>query len=470
MNNDLLKKLLQGLPQQQDELSPQIGYSPAYEVAPNLDPSIYPSPLAYPEPRMAPLDFTNEPADKVMADPMPANINPGLPFNNKNIPMPQQTPPQQEASLPKEDKKPSLAEILAGMKAPGRNSELENAQNDSNDTIRNLLMMKGVNTMAQSLVNQKADPNFLSEHMTLANKKATDVKERQKSDMEQKDQFNKDKNQVIAENKAVFELGDKEKENNADSELSKSFRKFKNDYYSSMGSKLQVPEGMSYADLAKSTGALDQAVMVAYNSKLRNEDKAIAAASSREEKLENKKTRTNENMAKFANTMNEQLKDVVKVKENSVSLKKALESAQKDPSGLRDISAVYKFVKALDSDSAVREGEISLLQAAIPMFDNVKNIVEGQFKGDVSKLSPKARQNMLQIANEYVQAADSAYARKLSSKKAIADDLGIPQSYYDPYSNEKPMKSIAKKQYSPSANKTKIIYNDGSEEIVDGQK
>ncbi len=31
-------------------------------------------------------------------------------------------------------------------------------------------------------------------------------------------------------------------------------------------------------------------------------------------------------------------------------------------------------------------------------------------------------------------------------------------------------KTIKKKQYSPSRNQTKIIYSDGSEEIVDGQK
>jgi hypothetical protein len=59
MNSDLMKKLLQGLPQQ-NELVDQIGDSPAYEVVPNLDPSIYPSPMAYPERAMVPIDFSKE--------------------------------------------------------------------------------------------------------------------------------------------------------------------------------------------------------------------------------------------------------------------------------------------------------------------------------------------------------------------------------------------------------------------------
>jgi hypothetical protein len=35
---------------------------------------------------------------------------------------------------------------------------------------------------------------------------------------------------------------------------------------------------------------------------------------------------------------------------------------------------------------------------------------------------------------------------------------------------EVPTKKVARKQYSASANKTKLVYEDGSEEILDGKQ
>ncbi len=431
MNDDLLKKLLQGI-QPQDELSPQIGNSPAYEVMPNLDPAgPYPSPMAYPE---RTLDFTNEPPDVIQGSVPKPTIKPPLPFMPK-----QELPVQQETQAPVE-KKASLADLLANLPKPGADNELMNKQTNANDTIRNILMARAANKIGASIAGVNADEKYGQDFVDLANKDVTDLQARRKSEIEQEDQGFKRKNQVLSEKKAVFELGDKEKENDPNSELSKSFREFKNKYYESMGSTVRVKDGLSFADLSKTTGALDQSIMTAYLAKERSQDRAFQ----RELSSADKANKSSESKAKFANTIAEQMKDVVKVKENSNALKKALESAQKNPSGFRDISVIYKFVKALDSDSAVKEGEVDLLRAAIPAFENIKNQVEGQFKGDISKLSPKARAAMLQIANEYVAAADSAYDRKLSTKKAIAEDLGIPQKYYDQFYSEKSQASAPK--------------------------
>ncbi|MEN9756674.1 MAG: hypothetical protein RL755_861, partial [Pseudomonadota bacterium] len=54
--HDFLKKLLAGIPQSdQSDIDEATGLSPAYQTKPNLDPSVFPSPLAYPEPVQSPM-------------------------------------------------------------------------------------------------------------------------------------------------------------------------------------------------------------------------------------------------------------------------------------------------------------------------------------------------------------------------------------------------------------------------------
>jgi len=455
MNDDLLKKLLQGI-QPQDELNPRAGYSPTPEVMPNLAPPDYPSPLRTPqELEQLKMDFTNETPDVIQGSVPKPTIKPSLPFTPKQEPLPQVT-----EEVPTE-KKMSFVDFLANMNNVTKDDELAKAQAGSNDIIRNILMARAANKIGASIAGVNADEKYGQDFVDLANKDVTDLQARRKSEIEQEDQGFKRKNQVLSEKKAIFELGDKEKENDPNSELSKSFREFKNKYYESMGSPVRVKDGLSFADLSKTTGALDQSIMTSYLAKERSQDRAFQ----RELSSADKANKSSESKAKFANTLAEQMKDVVKVKENSNALKKALESAQKNPSGFRDISVIYKFVKALDSDSAVKEGEVDLLRAAIPAFENIKNQVEGQFKGDISKLSPKARAAMLQIANEYVAAADSAYDRKLSTKKAIAEDLGIPQKYYDQFYSEK-SQALAPKSDATVTSKFPMTVKKGSQQAT----
>jgi O6-methylguanine-DNA--protein-cysteine methyltransferase len=349
------------------------------------------------------------------------------PFTPKSTPLPKLE------ETPIETKKPSLADILAGLKKPQGNDDLKNAQASRDDMLTNLLYMKAANTAAQGMVHQKADPDFLKDHIALNENKVTNVKDQTKANIDaEKLGFERSKN-AIDENKAVFEMGDKEKENDPASNLSKSFRDFKNKYYEEMGSKVRVGEGLSYSDLAKATGALDQSIMVAYNTKLRNEDRAIARQESAGIKADNKNQSNKEFNAKLGNQFAEQLKPAIKIKENALSLKRTLSDAMKDPSGLKDISAIYQYIKALDADSAVKEGEVQLIQSAIPKFNTIANQVEGQFGGDVKKLTPESRKRLLEIAGQYVQAGDAAYDRAYRTKNAIATAMGVPDEYYNPY-------------------------------------
>ena len=245
MNDDLLKKLLQGLPGQQDELSPQIGNSPAYEVMPNLDPAgPYPSPRAYPE---RTLDFTNEPPDIIQASVPKPTIKPPLPFMPK-----QELPMQQEAQAPVE-KKASLADLLANLPKPGADNELMNKQANANDIVRNILMARAANKIGASIAGVNADEKYGQDFVNLANKEVTDLKARRKSEIEQEDQGFKSKNQVLSEQKALFELGDKEKENDPNSDVSKAFREYMASYAKIANVPVAISDKMSMADLQKTT-------------------------------------------------------------------------------------------------------------------------------------------------------------------------------------------------------------------------
>lgn len=477
MNNDLLKKLLYGIPQQQEyELSEQIGDSPAYEVKPNLDPTNYPSPMAYPEPRMVPIDFSNE--NEVIngtAPAQPAKLNPGLPFTQKNTPLPVEATPEPVIEQPK---KPSLADILSGLKKPQQDDTLKNAQSNRDDMLTNLLYMKAANTASQSMVNQKADPDFLKDHMALNENKVSNVKDQTKANIDaEKLDFERSKN-AIDEQKSIFELGDKEKENDPNSNLSVAFRDFKNKYYASMNSNLKVPNDMSYADLSKSSNVLDQGIQNAFLAQERSKDRALQAELSRESKSSLMEDKKNAKNYDYMDKMNKQMRESTGFKSAQIAdgIVSTIDDALKNPSAVKEIAATYETVKALDPNSAVREAEVGLLQQGLSMREKI-GALASKATDNPKIYGPKFLDKMKEYAEFKRELSRRLYDREFKSVKNIASKRGISDqdiSDLDPMTGmtkaAPQQKTVTKKQYSPSANKTKFIYSDGSEEIVEGQK
>lgn len=363
------------------------------------------------------------PEERIVSNPTPAKTDQGLPPTDSEKAM-------DEIELPEEPRKaPTLEDILAGVKP---DNELADAQSANQDFIRNVLLARAANKVGSSIAGVKADDQYGQDLIDYSGKKVSDLQTRKKADVDARNQAINEAKSGLDYKRVAFELGDKEKENDPNSEVSKAFRDYARSYIKMAGANINIDDRLSMADLQKQMGQIGNIVSAKMAQDTRSDNMKLAMAG----KEEAKKEKITESRARYANVLNEQLKDVIKIKQNAASLKSAVAQAIKSPSGLADISAVYKFVKMLDTDSAVREGEISLLQSAIPIFDNFKNKVEGQFKGDVNKLSDEAKRSMLNIASEYLKAADNAYNRKLSTKKAIADKLEIPQEFYDPYYNE----------------------------------
>jgi len=440
--NDLLKKLLAGIPQQ-NELVDQVGNSPAYEVAPNLNPSIYPSPMAYPE-RKPTLDFTNEQPDVIQASVPKPTIKPSLPSMPK-----QELPAPQEEVAPIE-KKASLADLLANLPKPESDNELMNKQANANDTIRNILMARAANKIGASIAGVNADEKYGQDFVDLANKDVTDLQARRKSEMEQEDQSFKRKNQVISEQKALFELGDKEKENDPNSDVSKAFREYMASYAKIANVPVAISDKMSMADLQKTTGMLGNIV----SAKMAQDAKKENLAMQREAMSADKATKINTKNLDFAERQHDRLikSDAYKKISTAEEQYTSAMSALKDPSGVKDIDVLYRTVRGFDPNSAVREGEISLAQQGVSL--------KAQLENQMSKLGNNPRvipkefiQQVLKLAEMNRTIAQKQYNRHLSGIKKNALQRGLAESDLDLID---PMLSEPQQQLTPAVDDAKI--------------
>jgi hypothetical protein len=149
--------------------------------------------------------------------------------------------------------------------------------------------------------------------------------------------------------------------------------------------------------------------------------------------------------------------------------------AAKNPSPKGDLTMVYSFIKALDPDSVVREGEISLLNANRSVPDSIKGYAQKLHSGQ--SLLPKEREDLIKQAQTLT---NSDYKRSRNDIQAYRDNskrLGLDPDLYapDPYDKFKPMQDPALKANTTAKSVTgtgmyqgkKVIrYSDGSIEYA----
>ncbi len=107
--------------------------------------------------------------------------------------------------------------------------------------------------------------------------------------------------------------------------------------------------------------------------------------------------------------------------------------ASKNPSPKGDLTMVYSFVKALDPESVVREGEISLLNANRNVPDQIKGYAQRLATGQ--SLLPHERKDLM---NQARNLSFTDYTRSRNDIKAYRDNagrLGLDPELYapDPY-------------------------------------
>jgi len=75
--------------------------------------------------------------------------------------------------------------------------------------------------------------------------------------------------------------------------------------------------------------------------------------------------------------------------------------------GIGDISAVFNYMKTLDPDSVVREGEFALAKDAAGLFQRLSNLVTEAKTG--KGLTPKARTEMRNLATQLIHTYEDKY-------------------------------------------------------------
>lgn len=121
-----------------------------------------------------------------------------------------------------------------------------------------------------------------------------------------------------------------------------------------------------------------------------------------------------------------------------------------------------------ESDKAQFGGSKAFTDRAAQFAENLKS----------GKLTDKNRAFATQLLNIYekTQTSNLKQARTQVSKRAMVSVQagGLPltedQVAESLWSDKAAPKVLSKKLYSPSANKTKLIYSDGSEEVVEGKR
>jgi hypothetical protein len=91
--------------------------------------------------------------------------------------------------------------------------------------------------------------------------------------------------------------------------------------------------------------------------------------------------------------------------------------------GLSDITAINAFQRMVDPGVAVREGDVTLIQQAIPRLQRYGLKAKNWVVGD--QLSPEVRQQMIEAADAMLEARTKAAAPSIDELRGIAESAGI---------------------------------------------
>lgn len=166
-------------------------------------------------------------------------------------------------------------------------------------------------------------------------------------------------------------------------------------------------------------------------------------------------------VARAALSFQKDYRDATKAPFARATAYNSMVEASRNPSAKGDLTMVYSFVKALDPESVVREGEIDLVNANRNIPDRVKGYAQRLATGQ--SLLPNERQDLLEQARNL---SFTDYSRSRNDIKAFRDNaarLGLDPELYapDPYQGVDfgPRKLGANP--SPSQNKSQPKPNGG---------
>ena len=137
---------------------------------------------------------------------------------------------------------------------------------------------------------------------------------------------------------------------------------------------------------------------------------------------------------------------------------------------IKEGQQMFKILNSPDNPDAVSTDEANRLGSFLKkkifnlmepgsMFGRDMDMFDTQVANTINSVRDAARSNLLQIEN-----------MKSGKGLELKNVPLIPKSGKEGTATAAPGKSVSTKQYSPSRNQTKIVYSDGSEEVVDGKR
>lgn len=278
------------------------------------------------------------------------------------------------------------------------------------------------------------------------------------------------------------EMFDKKEAADPNSEHSASVRSLATSWLkmSGLDNIANTIQGMSAEQIDKKFPFISNLV----NAKMAQDSKKEQAALLVGQKIEAKKTKEEE--AKYGKEYNlskavAKTDDTLKYSQGVYNLEQFKNVVSSDPSGALDVALIYDYIKALDPNSAVREGEVDLVRTSSPFLQNVANLPQRITKGSLLPASTRAA--ILANIERFNQAKKKQFlshlkpiANQIKTNKLNADNIfiGTPgvtteEVMSGKSENSNIPKTVIKKFYSKEADKTKFVYSDGTEEIKDGR-
>ena len=127
------------------------------------------------------------------------------------------------------------------------------------------------------------------------------------------------------------------------------------------------------------------------------------------------------------NTIQENYQDRIKNYRGFLKAKRELLALTEKEGPVRDVAAIYNLVKLFDPNSVVKEGEISLMQSAMPKWEQFKEKLEGIEEGGFLGEETKADlYGVLDQLNEiYRKSYEKTKADHIRKGKDVYEDRGI---------------------------------------------
>lgn len=379
---------------------------------------------------------------------------------------------------------------------PTVDPELEAMQKRRDELLKLQLMMQGASEIGSALARTKADPNyadFLGKQADLEKTKYEEtvgLRDKKAKAEKENTMFNLDVQSKQANLKKIEqEMKDDSLMADPASEISRAAKEATKQRLTKIGwspEQLARLDGMSAKQIESMFGKMNpeyiyqselNAQQARENAEMRRRELAERAEErklareldkSREDRLQDQYNRSEVKNYQFK--AEDQVKKLRDIQQGADELDGLLALSETNPQAYNAIGT--KLAKAMGEVGALTENDVTRYVGRKDLQGRIAKAGNDLMKGTI-------RQEDMQYIKEIVDVLREKSNRKVEkvyrdAASLYAKNTGVPIEKAEAYFNIQPLKSeqkqVVKKEYSASRNKTRLTYNDGSTEVVDGKK